>query len=179
MLCEQRAAFWRRAGAVSLIRFRGHPRWRENAPGVADGTKETKVVHARVKGRSGAVVVTMPIIQFSRARLTRTLDRLAPHLRVVFVAACAERLLSACVSFSVLAKKGNSEVLTRSLARLWKDVAGESMTEDEMQASIDAYTALIPTDDELTSDAEEAYAQEAISALIYALTSSLFKITAC
>ena len=113
----------------------------------------------------------MPIIQFSRTQLTRTLDRLAPHLRVVFGAACAERLLSACVSFSVLAKKGKSEVITSSLDRLWKDVAGEPMTEDEMQANIDACMALIPTDDELISDAEEAYAEDAISAVIYALTS--------
>jgi hypothetical protein len=112
----------------------------------------------------------MPIIQFSKAQLTRTLDRLDPHLRVVFGAACAERLVSACISFSVLGKKGKSEVITRSLARLWKDVAGEPMTEDEVQASIDTCMALIPTDDDLTSDAEEAYAEDAISAVIYALT---------
>src|SRR4051812_44240291 len=37
-----------------LTRFRRHPGWRENAPGVVDGTKETKVVHARVQGRGGA-----------------------------------------------------------------------------------------------------------------------------
>ncbi len=42
--------------AVTLIltRFRRHPGWRENASGVVDGTKETKVVHARVQGRGGA-----------------------------------------------------------------------------------------------------------------------------
>src|SRR5512132_3530449 len=39
---------------VMIPRFRRHPGWRENAPGVVDGTKETKVVHARVQGRSGA-----------------------------------------------------------------------------------------------------------------------------
>jgi Protein of unknown function (DUF416) len=112
----------------------------------------------------------MPIIHFSRTQLTRELDRLPPHLRAVFAAACAERLLSACVTFSGLARKGKSETIKRDLARLWEDIAGEPMTGDEMQASIDACMSLIPTDDDLTLDAEEAYTEDAISAVVYALT---------
>ena len=39
-----------------------------------------------------------------------------------------------------------------------------------MQASIDACMSLIPTEDDMILDAEEAYTEDAISAVVYALT---------
>lgn len=112
----------------------------------------------------------MPIIQFSKTQLTRKLDRLPPELRVTFAAACAERLFSAYVEFLGLARQGEAETIARSLARLWEDVAGEPMTGDEVQANINACVALISRDDDMNLDAKAAYAEDAISSVVYALT---------
>lgn len=111
----------------------------------------------------------MPIIQFSRTQLTRKLDRLPPQLRVFFAAACAERLLSAHIVFLGLARQGESEKIARSLACLWEDIAGEPVTGDVLQANIDACMSLIPRDDDMNLDEEAAYAEDAISSVVYAL----------
>jgi uncharacterized protein YjaG (DUF416 family) len=112
----------------------------------------------------------MSIIRFSSAHLTRELDRLLPQLRVIFAATCAERLVPAYSTFSDLARQGEPETVTRSLARLWEDIAGEPMSGDELQGHIDACMALIPPDDDMTLAVETAYAEDAVTAVVYALT---------
>jgi hypothetical protein len=112
----------------------------------------------------------MPIIRFSRVQLTKKLDKLSLPLRVIFAATCAERLLPAYTTFSDLAKQGEPETLERILARLWKDVAGDVMSEGEIHYNIRICTDLIPPDDDEYLGVETAYAEDADVALIYALS---------
>jgi uncharacterized protein YjaG (DUF416 family) len=112
----------------------------------------------------------IPVFRFDQADLTRKLDQLLPSLRTIFAASCAERLLPAYATFSYFAKQGEPETIERSLARLWEDIAGDSMTGDELQESIDACTALIPYDNDMSTNTETAYAEDAASAVVYSLT---------
>jgi hypothetical protein len=81
----------------------------------------------------------IPVLEFSRTQLTKKLERLPPLLRVVFAAACAERLLPTYITFSDLREQGDPEAITRALARLWEDVDGSRMKESEVQASISTH----------------------------------------
>lgn len=110
-------------------------------------------------------------LRFSRAQLSSKLEQLPLPLGLIFAASCAERLLPAYITFSELAEQGEPETLTSILARLWRDIRGERMTESEIQASIDTCMELIPSDDDESLDVEPAYAENASAALAYALTS--------
>ncbi len=112
----------------------------------------------------------MPLIQLSRNQLTRKLDRLPPLLRLVFSAACAERLLPGYILFYDLTRQGDPEAITRTLARLWEDIAGDPMPDNEVQENISTCIALIPPDDDASLNTETAYAEDACVAVIYALT---------
>ena len=110
------------------------------------------------------------ILRFSRTQLTRKLDRLPLPLRLIFAATCAERLLPAYVTSSNLTGKGDPETLARILARLWEDIAGDPMTESEVQANISTCMDLIPTDYHEPWFVEQASAENASTAVVYALT---------
>jgi uncharacterized protein YjaG (DUF416 family) len=112
----------------------------------------------------------MPVLKFSRYQLTRKLNRLPSMLRVVFSAACAERLLPAYITFSSLAGQGEPETLTRILARLWEDIAGDPMTGGEIQSNVGTCMGLIPPGDDEALHVETAYAEDASVAVVYALT---------
>jgi uncharacterized protein YjaG (DUF416 family) len=110
------------------------------------------------------------ILRFSRTQLIRKLDRLPLPLRLIFAAACAERLFPAYVTASNLTGKGDPEMLARLLARLWEDIAGDPMAESEVQASISAGMNLIPEDYHEPWFVEQASAEDASIAVVYALT---------
>src|SRR5687767_10364056 len=68
--------------AMKIPRFRGHPKWRENAPGVDHGeeeaTTEAASVHAGVQGRgSSALQGRRPDRHAGRGRLGSNRDRAA------------------------------------------------------------------------------------------------------
>jgi hypothetical protein len=112
----------------------------------------------------------MPILEFSRAQLTKKLDQLPRSLRVTFAATCAERLLPAYLNFSDMTERAEPETLTRILTRLWDDIAGNLMEESELQKNISTCMSLIPPDDDMTLPIESDYAENAVLAVIYALT---------
>lgn len=115
-------------------------------------------------------VAMMPILEFSRTQLSRKLERLPPLLRVVFAAACAERLVPAYAAFSDLSEQGDPETITRVFKRLWEDIDGNPMTEGEVQANLSACMDLIPPDDDASLGAESGYAEDVVAALAYTLT---------
>jgi hypothetical protein len=112
----------------------------------------------------------MSIIRYSREQLIKNLDQLSRSLRVIFAAACAERLLPAYFTSWALTGNGNPEVLARILARLWEDVAGNPMTETEVKANISTGMNLIPVDYHEPWFVEQASAEDASAAVVFALT---------
>ncbi len=111
----------------------------------------------------------MEILRFNERTLTRELDRIAAPLRVVFAAAVAERLLPAYVTFSSKAGRGNAYLLTQILERLWQDIQGIRMDPKELQKNIDLSMELIPGEDDIPWILEQASAENAATAIAYAL----------
>ena len=111
----------------------------------------------------------MAMFRFEEAQLVAELDRLPLQLRVAFAAACAERLLPAYVAFSAQTGRGNPAALRDILTRVWDDLCGNQMTDGEVQANIDTCMGLIPHEDEGPWVMEQAAAEDAGSALAYAL----------
>ena len=113
----------------------------------------------------------MGILSFNEESLTTELDRIAVPLRVVFAAAIAERLLPAYVSFSHKTGRGNPNILTEILERLWRDIQGTQMDPEELQQNIDLSMKLIPQEDDIPWILDQAWAEDAVAAVTYALRS--------
>jgi len=108
-------------------------------------------------------------IAFDEAELARKLNGLAPRSRVAFAAACAERLLPAYEAFTELAGRGDARALGDMLARIWKNLLGQKMGPNELQADIDRCMELIPGEDEEPWFDGQPYADDAASAVAYTL----------
>jgi len=111
----------------------------------------------------------MGILRYNEELLRTELDRIAMPLRVVFAAAAAERLLPAYVSFSHSAGRGNPNLLTEILDRLWRDIDGIKMDPEELQQNIDLSMKLIPEEDDLPWVLGQEWAEDAVVAVTYAL----------
>lgn len=112
----------------------------------------------------------MEILRFDEGSLKTELDRIAVPLRVAFAAAVAERLLPAYVSFSHKTERGDPHLLTEILERLWRDIDGIKMDTEELQQSIDLSMELIPQEDESPWIADQAWAEDAAAAVVFALS---------
>jgi len=108
-------------------------------------------------------------LTFNEAQLAAEAAKLSPQLRVVFAAACAERLLPAYERFSRQTGRGDLPKLRGILNRLWDDVAGSPMTAAEIQSNIDAALQLTPAEDDGPWVPEQAAAEDAGAATAYAL----------
>jgi uncharacterized protein YjaG (DUF416 family) len=113
----------------------------------------------------------MGILRFNEEVLTTKLERVQLPLRVIFAAAIAERLLPAYVSFSYKTGKGSPKMLAEILERLWLDIEGTHMDAQELQQNIDLSIKLIPPEDDIPWIPEQAWAEDAVSAVAYALRS--------
>jgi uncharacterized protein YjaG (DUF416 family) len=112
----------------------------------------------------------MGILRFNEGSLKAELNCIAVPLRVVFAAAVAERLLPAYVTFSHKTGRGNPDLLTQILERLWRDIDGIKMSPEELQQSIDLSMELIPKEDEKPWIPDQVWAEDAAVAVVYALS---------
>lgn len=108
-------------------------------------------------------------LRFDEEDLLRQCDQLPESLRVAFAAACAERLLPACEKYSVRTGQGQSVRLAKILARLWDDLEGNLMSDEEVHEQILASTELIPREEEAAWGPDQAAAEDAAAAVTYAL----------
>lgn len=111
----------------------------------------------------------MGILRYNEELLKEELNRMAVPLRVIFAAAVAERLLPAYVTFSHKTGRGNPHLLTEILERLWRDIDGIKMDLEELQRNIDLSMELIPQEDEEPWIPDQAWAEDAAVAVVYAL----------
>jgi hypothetical protein len=113
----------------------------------------------------------MAIIRYDEPKLVRTLTTLPPKLRVAFALLCAERALPGYVAFFERTGKGDVEGLKSIIDLLWLDLSGFSISDEELQASLDRVMSLIPTEDQGSWVDEQAYAEDAATAVAYAVRS--------
>jgi len=113
----------------------------------------------------------MEILNFNEDLLTTELDRIVFPLRVIFAATVAERLLPAYGNFAYKSGRGDPNMLTEILERLWQDIQGTQMDSDELQQNIDLSIKLIPREDDIPWIPDQAWAEDAVAAVTYALRS--------
>jgi uncharacterized protein YjaG (DUF416 family) len=111
----------------------------------------------------------MAILRFDEPLLRGQLDVLPREHRAAFAAACAERLFPAYERFSREAGGGGAETLRAGLNRLWDDLTGNPWSELELRASAKKFLALIPDENKDTWADSLPSAQDAATALVYAL----------
>jgi uncharacterized protein YjaG (DUF416 family) len=112
---------------------------------------------------------TTPILRFEDEALVRVLSHLASPFRVAFAAASAERLVPGYVMFGRRTHRGNPAALATLLDRLWLDLEGDPMDVGLVQESIDTAINLIPAQVVAPWVPEQALADDAVSAVAYAL----------
>lgn len=111
----------------------------------------------------------MATLYFDEGELSKELQGISADLRVAFAAACAARLMVAYTRFSSRTRKGDPLVLSAILGRLWLDLGGTRMSDAELEEHIETCETLIPDEDGKDWVIEQAAAEDAVSALAYAL----------
>jgi hypothetical protein len=106
---------------------------------------------------------------YDEAVLVRDLARLARHARVAFAASRAQRLFPAYEDFCRRAGRGDPEALAGILERVWLHLLGDPMSGDEIRAALDGCLRLIPGEEDEPWIDEQAYADDAASAIAYTL----------
>ena len=111
----------------------------------------------------------MTYVRYDEQLLIRKLDQLDPRSKAAFAAACAERQMPGYIVFSEQTRRGDPATLISILERVWRDLGGDQMPDDEIHRELDRCMELIPQEDEGSWVPEQAYAEDAASAVAYAL----------
>jgi uncharacterized protein YjaG (DUF416 family) len=114
----------------------------------------------------------MVTIRFEESQLGAQLDRLPQQLRAAFAAACAERVFPAYVRYSQESGRGDPETLRAALSRLWDDLTGDPVSEQELNANAKRCLALAPKEDVDPWVDSLPGAQDAVITLVHALEAS-------
>ena len=111
----------------------------------------------------------MMTLHYNEAALVHDLDRVGDQSRVAFAASCAERLFPAYEDFCRRAGRGDRAMLGWILARVWNHLLGDPMRSQHLHEALERCIELIPGEDEEPWVAEQAYADDAASAIAYTL----------
>lgn len=111
----------------------------------------------------------MTMLRHDEAALVCDLGRLGNDSRVAFAAACAERLLPAYKEFCRRAGRGSRDALAGILEKVWLHLQGDKMSTEQIRAELDRCMSFIPGEDEEPWVDEQPYADDAASAVAYAL----------
>lgn len=109
--------------------------------------------------------------RFEKTQLLAKIAQLSEHDRTAFAAAIAERMLGAYAKYSDRTGRGSPDPLREILARLWADLAGIPMSEQEVATMIDRAEGLLPGEDHRPWVLEQGAAEDAVSAVLYSLRS--------
>ncbi len=107
---------------------------------------------------------------FDESMLVQRLGAVSTLRRVAFATACAERLLPAYANYAARSGWGDAAKLRFMLDELWRICERGANASCDFQSAIEVCMALIPGEDRGPWMPEQAYAEDAASALAYALS---------
>jgi len=111
----------------------------------------------------------MAMLRYDEVTMVAALARGPLPLRTAFAAACAERLLPAYEEYCRQTGRGDPTVLAGILDRVWAALLGAEMSAEQIRGEIDRCMPLIPEEDDEPWVDEQAYADDAASAVAYTL----------
>jgi hypothetical protein len=109
------------------------------------------------------------VLQYDEQDNLRRLTALEPPLRVAFALLCAGRLLPTYSLFHGATGRGDPGEVQRLWERAWHDLTGAPMSAAEVAAFIVKAELLVPSEDDGYDEETQPYAEDAASALAYAL----------
>src|SRR5512138_1845994 len=113
------------------------------------------------------------MFEYDESRNLDLLKRLPLKLRVVFALLCTARIFPAYRRFHNRTQRGDPAMLGLLMERLWRDIHGDTMTRDEVEAALDRATKLVPSEVDGWDEDSQPYAEDAAAALAYALRARL------
>ena len=108
-------------------------------------------------------------MRYDEAAVVRTLARVSLKRRVAFAASCAERLFPAYAEFCCRAARGDRAALADVLQQVWQHLLDDKMSVDQVRLALSRCMALIPGEKDAPWVDEQAYADDAASAIAYTL----------
>jgi uncharacterized protein YjaG (DUF416 family) len=114
----------------------------------------------------------MTILRFDKNVLANDLEMLPKNLRVVFAAACAQRLLPSYLRYATIATNANPTAVSQALANLWESVEGSPLNAASLEKHYDVCLSLIPDYDKEYVQGQEI-AEDAVLAVIYGIDTQL------
>lgn len=114
------------------------------------------------------------MIYFDNKLLEDTLAPLPLDLKVVFAAACAQRLLPYYTEYlKKIPNTDTASVIPNALQLLWQDLNGtESLDVTKLNELVDECIAAVPNEEQAWN-LSEPYAEDAATAVVYALQTKL------
>jgi uncharacterized protein YjaG (DUF416 family) len=107
---------------------------------------------------------------FDESVLAQRLERLPTTSRVAFAAACAQRMAPSYERYFNRTGTGDPALFKELLSRLWTDLAGQRMSDPEIDRDLGRAESLLPPEDDPWVP-EYAAADDAAAALAYSFES--------
>lgn len=108
-------------------------------------------------------------LPYDEKEIVKKLERISVPARASFAAACGQRQMHGYLSFFAHTGRGDPEELAQILERIWRRIGGDQKVEPELQVDLERCMALIPKEDDGPWVDEQALAEDAASAVAYAL----------
>jgi uncharacterized protein YjaG (DUF416 family) len=97
------------------------------------------------------------------------LKQLPTPLRVGFALLCALRILPRYRRFHSVTGRGDPVALEAIVERLWKDLCGDKMSDDELKRTAERCLALVPSEEDGWDEVTQPLAEDAAAAVAYAV----------
>ena len=107
----------------------------------------------------------MSILTYDEAGNVDRLELLPTRARVAFALLVASRLLPSYRRFHERTGRGDASALEGIADRLWLDLAGEPMSDDEVQAAAEQCLELVPSEEDGVDAETQPHAEDAAVAL--------------
>jgi uncharacterized protein YjaG (DUF416 family) len=115
----------------------------------------------------------MQHLLYDEAANVRRLAQLPAPLRVAFALLSGMRILPRYRCFHAATGRGDPASLEAIAERLWGDVLGDRMSNDEIKSTADSCLALVPSEEDGWDEATQPFAEDAAAAVAYAVRSRL------
>lgn len=115
----------------------------------------------------------MQHLAYDEASNVRLLEQLATPLRAAFALLCALRILPRYRRFHSATGRGDPVALEAIAERLWEDLGGDKMSDDELKRAAERCLALVPSEEDGWDEATQPFAEDAAAAVAYAVRARL------
>ena len=105
---------------------------------------------------------------YDEAEMIQSLSHLTTPMRTAFALLAATRIVPAYRRFHSQTGRGDPVALESLIERLWQDIDGDPIPDEELKRATDRALSLVPTEAEGWDEETQPYAEDAAAAVAYA-----------